>query len=241
MTVNKQNKPAGEHLLEQAHRAAQLRKDAARLQPQLNSLKQFQALRLTTTHEDLLGSARYSQATRFFLDDLYGAKDFSSRDTQLLRIVPTLVKLLPESALSALAEAVELDALSEGLDQSLAQWFIGKEGSMELLYGEGLVASSHWEERKTQIDLVQGIGNRLDRLVRKPMLGGLLSAMGPVAKAAGLAEMHEFLHRGFHAFKSMGGAQAFVSLIVRRELAIMQALFEGQGLSQAQVQARLLR
>ena len=42
-------------------------------------LRVWQAARLERTHSDLLASPRYRAATRFFLDELYGSKDFSQR------------------------------------------------------------------------------------------------------------------------------------------------------------------
>jgi hypothetical protein len=86
-----------------------------------DELRAFQARRLAFTHADLLESPRYRAATRFFLDELYGVKDFSQRDAELARVIPTLTRFLPEAALGTIADAVELDALSERLDLATAK------------------------------------------------------------------------------------------------------------------------
>jgi len=78
----------------------------------VGAVKQWQAQRLARTHRRLLGDPRYAAAARFFLDDLYGAKDFSRRDAELARLVPTMVRLLPDAALETIADAIEMDALS---------------------------------------------------------------------------------------------------------------------------------
>ena len=91
--------------------------DAALRAPVL-ALKAWQAARLARTYADLHASERYRGATQFFLEELYGARDFSQRDTEIEHILPKLTRLLPEAALDTIAGAVELDELSEQLDQA---------------------------------------------------------------------------------------------------------------------------
>ena len=79
-------------------------------------LRQWQADRLGRTHRDLLESDRYGPAAKFFLADLYGPGDSARRDADVIRVMPTAEKLLPESGIKVLAQAIELDALSEELD-----------------------------------------------------------------------------------------------------------------------------
>jgi hypothetical protein len=238
---------ASARLLRQAHRAAQLRADTNGLDHALAAVKHWQSARLAICHADLLAHPRYGQATQFFMQDLYGAKDFSARDQQLLRIINSLARYLPEAALATIADAVELDALSEQLDQSMARWLLTAGckpceepveafrsahaqagGLINLnLYRAALVGASSLDERLQQVALVKRIGTALDRLVRKPLLGGLLSAMGPMARAASLGDMHEFLERGFGAFKAMRGAAQFIEVIVAREDNLMRAFWGG--------------
>ena len=62
------------------------------------AVKRWQAQRLARTYPDLLASARYRPACEFFLEELYGAKDFEARDNEALRVVPKLARMLPERA-----------------------------------------------------------------------------------------------------------------------------------------------
>ncbi|MBP8309722.1 MAG: hypothetical protein KAY46_20765, partial [Burkholderiaceae bacterium] len=107
---------AGQRLTEAAAQVSSMRRAIA-ADPSLRlwtqAVKHWQAQRLASTHADLLADPGTNTAARFFLDDLYGAKDFSRRDTELMRLVPTMSRLLPERALATVADAVELDALSE--------------------------------------------------------------------------------------------------------------------------------
>lgn len=192
-------------------------------------VKHWQSARLAGTHEDLLGEPRHIAAARFFLDDLYGAKDFSRRDAEFERVVPVLARMLPDPALQTLADAVELDALSEDLDFELARALeeAGATVIDEASYALAYRSSAAPDERERQLDLVLTIGRSLDRLVRMPMLGALLAAMGRPARAAGFSEIHDFLLRGFGAFKSIGGASEFLGRIDRRERLIMRRLYAG--------------
>src|SRR5215213_671605 len=66
--------------------------------PRLHEVKEWQSRRLSTSYADIAAQPRYRAATGFFLQDLYGPKDFSRRDEEMLRILPTMSRILPASA-----------------------------------------------------------------------------------------------------------------------------------------------
>lgn len=68
--------------------------------------KRWQSARLARTCADLAAQPRYAPAVDFFLNDLYAAKDFSQRDAEMIRIYPTLRKLLPESTVETVGFAL---------------------------------------------------------------------------------------------------------------------------------------
>ena len=190
------------------------------------AVKRWQATRLARTYPDLLASARYRPACEFFLDEIYGAKDFEARDQEALRVVPKLARMLPERAVETMALAVELDETSESLDARLARAIrlpVDVEGYARAYRETGTVA-----ERQLQIDTVERIGLTLEKLARIPFLAGMLHMMRAPAEAAGFGHLHRFLQNGFDAFKAMGSASEFLRTISRRETALMQALFAGR-------------
>ncbi|MFM1990605.1 MAG: hypothetical protein RJA99_3562 [Pseudomonadota bacterium] len=195
-----------------------------------DALRAWQAERLAFTHADLLASPRYGAATRFFLDELYGAKDFSQRDAELARVIPTLTRFLPGAALETIADAVELDALSERLDLAMARRLaadpaiVGRPIDDEA-YARAFRDAGARTDRERQVELVEHVGRALDRLVRHPLLGGLLGAMEGPARLAGLSAMHEFLASGFRAFRAMRGADGFLKTVVDRETALMRRIW----------------
>lgn len=201
-----------------------------RLRGWTQAVKQWQVARLAATHADLLADPGTAVAARFFLDDLYGAKDFSRRDAELLRLLPTMTRLLPDRALHTVADAVELDALSEGFDEALARYLEPADaGSISRAdYTRAFRDTASREQRLHQVDLAQRIGRSLEGLVRHPMLGRLLGAMAAPARLAGLEQMHDFLSRGFAAFKGLPAGSRFLERIDSRERDLILAIFEGR-------------
>ena len=89
------------------------------LPPELCLLRRWQSARLARTYADLIEDPRYQPATAFFLNELYGDKDFSQRDHDIERVYPVMIRTLPASVLYSLAMAMELKALSYELDARL--------------------------------------------------------------------------------------------------------------------------
>lgn len=190
------------------------------------ALRQWQSQRLERTYPDLVATSRYHDAARFFLDDLYGPKDFSQRDADLARILPKLKALLPAAALSTIADAVELDLVSEEMDRVLIV-ALAAAPLDETTYAAAYRACDNRAARERQIVLVRHIGNALDTLTHIPLLAGTLKLMRTPARAANLEELQNFLERGFTAFKKMGGARSFLDTLETRETLLMNRLFAG--------------
>jgi len=199
-------------------------------EPQLRAcvleLKAWQAARLSDTYADLLASPRYRGAALFFLEELYGARDFSQRDADVERILPKMMVLLPEAALATIGGAIELDELSEELDSKVAIAH-GPGAVTESSYARAYRTASTPEQRARQIWLTDHIGRTLDGLTRVPMLLATLKLMRGPARLAGLSGLQQFLEQGFMHCRQMRGVDEFLGIIVRRETAFMDRLFAG--------------
>lgn len=218
---------ATKELARHLKRLKELRGAQSQRPARLLELKRFQSARLARTYADLAAQPRYRTATAFFLDDLYGTKDFSARDLEMIRIVPVMSRILPASAVETAALAIELDALSEDLDHRLAAALPG--GPIDdAVYARAYRASSTPEERRRQMALIDGVGMRLDALVKKPLVARMLKLMRKPAHMAGLGDLQEFLERGFAAFRDMKGAGEFLGVLHDREEEILSRLFSGK-------------
>jgi len=207
------------HELRRAH------EDRARA---LGRLSSWQASRMAATYADLAAQPRYADAIAFFGSDLYGEGEFTQRDADLARVVPIMVRLLPARLLAALAEAMELSALSQELDQSLLGRLPRADSHFTVAeYCAAYREPSERAAREHQIALIGEVGKGLDLYVRRPFIEAGLSMMRQPARFAGLGALQDFLERGVRAFRKLQGAKEFLATIDRRERAILEAIFNG--------------
>lgn len=196
----------------------------------LDRLADWQARRLRMTYADLAADPRYAAAIQFFQNDLYGAADYSRRDADLARVVPVMVKMLPESVIATAAAAVELNALSQELDRVLLGRLPRADAVFTVSeYCKAYRRAGNFPLRERQIALIGEIGASLDHAVRKPLVNTALTMMRRPARMAGLAVLQDFLERGFGAFRSMGGAGEFLATVNRRETDIHAAIAQGSS------------
>lgn len=194
----------------------------------LAALRAWQARRLASTYADIHRTEPFAAACEFFLTDLYGEGDFGERDRAVERVVPIMLRILPEGVLASLARAIELNALSQELDYGMAAALpahcVSAEAISDVDYGAAYMLSAERQARRRQLALLLVLGRELDRLVRKPMLAELLRLCRWPAKLAGLGALQSFLERGFDAFGRLGGAGIFLGTILARERAFMTAI-----------------
>ncbi|MCO4812647.1 MAG: hypothetical protein KC572_13675 [Gammaproteobacteria bacterium] len=152
-------------------------------------------------------------AVEFVISDLIGT-NISARDADLARVVPIMVRLLPEKALQALASALELNAraLSINLDicRTLFEHTNISAGISEQDYCDAFRRSTTLDECVELIDLTLALGHNLKRLVRRPVLGMTLRAMHRPAHAAGFGAMQDFLEKGYSTFHAIEDIDYFL-------------------------------
>lgn len=199
--------------------------------PWLPVLQRWQSARLETTFTDFLAEPRTRPAARFFLDDLYGDYDVTSRDRDVERVLPLMKKLLPAHLIETAADAIELAWISHAFDLRMAEQLEKLSPRArkldEALYAKAYRAVGKPRLRAHQIALVLRVGTTLDEAVHKPWIPRLLRASRLPAKFAGLGTLQTFLERGFAAFKELQGAEDFLNAIARRELETARRLMGG--------------
>jgi hypothetical protein len=214
-------------MLEHLNRLEELRgptKREADFLADVKRVKQWQHRRLRYTYHDLSIDHRFAPATTFFFDELYGEKDTVQRDRDLLRMYPTIKRLLPKFAFETLDNALALDVLSEEFDQALAAQTRGV-AINNAVYCEAFRAVGRKADRLRQVALMQEVGHGLDLVVKKPLIYSTLKMLRRPSKLAGRAEMQQFLEAGFSAFRHMKGATPFLHAIAERETALIEAIF----------------
>ena len=189
------------------------------------AIKAYQQRRFAHTYADMLASARYGGASRFFLEQLYGPGDFRNRDRQFGRVVPTLSRVFPQDIVGTVAMLAELHALSEQLDSEMGN-ALTDEPITALAYCTAWQVTGRRVKRETQIALTVKIASNLEHITKSKWIRGSLRLMRSSAHAAGLGELQSFLESGFDAFKAMNGAMGFISAISERERRLASALFD---------------
>ena len=217
-------------LLQQVDAERALRIGDPGLAQRVQVLKRYQQSRFANTYVDLLKTPRYQQATRFFLQELYGPGDYSRRDAQFARVVPALVRIFPAEVVATVGRLARLHAISERLDTRMAQ-SLGVLALDRASYTAAWQACGEPDQRQLQIDLTIAVGDSLEELTKKPLLRHALRMMRGPATAAGMSELQSFLETGFDTFRAMGGAGAFLQIVRGREEALAAALFAADALA----------
>lgn len=214
----------------------------------VSAIKRLQARRFHGSYADLLHSADYGAASRFFLDELYGERDYSERDTQFARIAGGLAAVLPGPVMGTAVALAQLHALTEELDHAMAaQWCQLRKAAAApetQTYVQAWKAVGRRQDRQRQLDGVMQIGSQLAAVTGKPGLATVLKLMRRPAAAAGLASLQQFLETGFDIFRTMARgkhkARDFLQTIAQRESAWLQAMFDAPAAAQAQAMDQLL-
>ena len=194
----------------------------------LERLADWQARRLRMSYADLAADRRYTAAVEFFQNDLYSGADYSRRDADLARVVPMMVKMLPEAVIATVALSMELNALSQELDRALLARLPRADAQFSVAeYCKAYRRAGNLPLRRRQIRLIGEVGAALDRYVQKPLVRTALAMMKQPARLAGMSALQDFLERGFAAFRAMGGADHFLRTIDERETHILESIAGG--------------
>lgn len=230
----KNDKPKISRILYDLQRDETLKRQAApegELDPQLALLRQWQAARLRRTYADLLEDERYAPACRFFLSDIYAAKDFSQRDHDLERVYHLMQRFVPQHMLQLLADSIELNRLSNQLDQDLLQVLIEDLGLADTLtpelYAEGYRKCDNYADRERQIELIEEVVHKVGEGSKNPLVGATLRLARKPAEKAGWFELYDFLNRGYAAFKQIRSGATFAETIGQRERLILEQIYAG--------------
>lgn len=198
----------------------------------LVEVKRFQARRFRATYADLLKIPRYRQAALFFLDELYGDRNYEQRDHQFARIANTIARLFPVAVADTAATLAEVHALTEKLDDQMALCWLGTDApDLVQRYIQCWRAVADRPARQQQLQAVLHLGEELDRLTRTPGLRRLLKMMRAPAAMAGLSSLQHFLEAGFDAFADMNGAAEFLRMVGERESAWIDSLFDADAVA----------
>jgi hypothetical protein len=207
--------------------------EGRQLTPLIATLSAWQSVRLARTHADMLRDPNFSQACRFFLEDIYAPKDFTQRDYDGHRIYHFMNRFLPDATLRPLAMALEVNTLTQQLDLTLAEAMRSHMGVVNRFerwqYEEAYRLCDNYDVRMRQIDLIVEVGHQLERVRKVPFIHTTLHVARGPALRLGWDEMQDFLERGFDSWRSLHQPGIFLQRIGQRERAILDRIYGRPG------------
>ncbi len=196
---------------------------------ELQYLQELQQGRMARDYKDFLEQSDFAPAIEFFLTELYGGMGFVERNNDLKKVYSIMTRMLPDSMLQTLAEAMQFQALSIKLDMEVCQQLVSNGIDLEKLnlaqYAEANIQLDAETERRLQVKNVVHLGKALQKQVRRPFALRLLKMMRLPAKAAGFGTLHDFLERGLTAFLRMPDIAEFLLALQQRETKFMDGMF----------------
>jgi hypothetical protein len=174
---------------------------------------------LRRDHADLAAERQYHDIGEFFFEEMYGPRDFSSRDEQARRL-HQFVHLIPGIAIGDVQKVLQLLELTNRLDDAVVDWLVELGAPLDFdeeVYERAYYLADNYDDRVVQLDLVRDSLYSVYRMARRPLVGVALERTQGLAQRVGMADIHRFLRIGHLAIQPVRDIHHFVETIMVRE------------------------
>jgi hypothetical protein len=192
------------------------------------TLQTFQAQRIRSTYADLAQIPEYQKLVEFFFSQIYGSQDFGFRNESIKSLHKRLSSFLRGEIIEAVGKVIELNDLSDMLDQRMAEKMLAQqpdrkltETSYQMIYR----SLDNYEERVYQIDLLLEATRGIHHTSRLGLIGWTLKAVQQAAHLAGMGKIVDFLVQGYEAFHTVQHIDDFLATVEAREKVLNDELF----------------
>jgi hypothetical protein len=185
-------------------------------------LQAFQIELLTADYTDFTSQPRYKTLLHFFFSALYAPQDFSLRNESFRTLHDWLVNLIGRDPVRVLAQSIELNDLTESLDDDVVI-------ALRTLGVSGAITVDDWErayrlvgrraDRIRQVEMLVHIGKVLDQVAAVPLVDVQLRAVRPALTLLGWEHVVDFLVQGYKAIRMARPIDQALHAIHQRELA----------------------
>ncbi|MEK7485864.1 MAG: hypothetical protein AABZ60_16200 [Planctomycetota bacterium] len=192
-------------------------------------LKEFQVKRLQETYQDFMTQPIYESAGEFFFVELYGPKDHTSRDQGFEFLHRHLSDKFGAKLIEDMGYLIELNRLSNDLDQQLYTELVKQFGKKNFRMEEYQVAylnCNNYDLRMKQIEGIHYAVETFYNLAKRPMVGLLLKSVSLTAKLIGAKHMIDFLRGGYEAFRCIPDIDPFQNALKERELFFLNHIYK---------------
>lgn len=197
-------------------------------------LQAFQIQLLRADYQDFARLPRYRLLTEFFFHALYAPRDFAERNESFRSLHTWLIELIGRDPVRMLAYAIELNDLTESLDDDLVL-ALRSIGTFET------ITLPDWEaayrlvgrrlDRKRQVTLLLELGAVLGTVARLPLVNLQLRAARPAAALVGWGPVIDFLLAGQEAMAAAKPMEPLLNAVRERENRRIDRLLPLDGLS----------
>lgn len=192
------------------------------------ALQKFQSARLRRDHADLAAEEQYYAIGNFFFEEMYGPRDFSSRDEQARRL-RQFVNVVPGLSLRDVEPALALLELSNQLDDEVAAQLATLDAPLDFdeeTYERAYYLADNYYQRVEQLELVRTALYNVFRTANKPFIQLTLERTSGFAERVGMAEIHRFLRKGHEAIQSVRDIYRFVETVYVREKERLDRIYD---------------
>lgn len=191
-------------------------------------LQRFQAARIRKTYADIVSMPQYAPLGNFFFEEIYGPRDFGFRNQSIKNLHHKLGGFLKGEIIDGVGRVIELQDLSDALDDQMARLMLERQIGPELTlpeYAEIYRALDNYRRRVHQIDLLVESVKAIHHISQIRFIGWSLKLVGKAAHLAGMGKIMDFLVQGYDAFASAKDIDFFIQTIDQREKELNDRLF----------------
>ncbi len=204
------------------------------LAQQLANIQLWQKKRMEHTHAELFANPNHLLISQYFLNRLYGGPDFEQLAGQFERVLVVahkVAKLAPESAVHTGTLGIELAVMAIELDEDLARLVyrdFGHQGELnDVVMIRAYLAANQQDARLHQMDLLDELGNRLDKYVRSFIIQSAFKMAKGTAYKHNFAPLYDFTAEGFAAMKPLASAEDFIGVFTAAERDTVERVHAG--------------
>lgn len=193
------------------------------------TLQEYQAERIRKTYADIERLPQYTKLAHFFFDEIYGPHDFGFRNESIKSLHHKLSGFLKGEIINAVGKVIELNDLSDELDNRMVNKMIEFKIDSKLneeKYKAIYQSLDNYDQRIYQINLLVDSVKAVHHVSQMRLIGLSLKIVQRAAHFAGFGKIMDFLYNGYEAFHSIKDIEFFANTILERELEINDRMFD---------------
>lgn len=190
--------------------------------------------RIQNTHQELFKRRENKLMAQYFIHRLYGGQEFDELALQIERLLKhahKAEKFFPDNAIQTGIKSVSLAVLAMQLDEQVAQQLLKDYPADQVIDDEmmrlTLIKVDKAQERQQQLQLLDELGQSLDKYMRSFMMHAAFKMCKGMAIKHRFELMYDFIGEGFVAMKPMKSAASFIQQFTLQEREIIAKVHAG--------------